>query len=260
MFADKDFDGDPIRVKPVSQNEDLSLIVIEEEENTVTVLDEATGEEIVFEKAKIRYPDGSKLAGNWVAKEPNQHREKVYVNGVDVSVLVSREMYFDQHGKPITTSLKDHTKEIIKEKFASLDDFLNKWNTTDRKEAIIAELQEQGVMVEALYEAVDKQVDLFDLICHVAYDKPPLTRKERANNVKKRNYFTKYGDQARKVLEALLEKYADQGIENIENIQILTVPPINEFGSVTEIIKAFGRREEYEKAIKELENELYKVA
>ena len=177
-----------------------------------------------------------------------------------LAVLISRELYFDQHGKPITTSLKDHTKEIIKGQYASLDDFLNRWKASERKEAIIAELLEQGVMVEALYEAVDKQVDLFDLISHVAYDQPPLTRKERANNVKKRNYFTKYGDQAKKVLEALLDKYADQGIENIENIQILTVPPINAFGSVTEIIQAFGSREAYEKAIKELENELYKIA
>jgi type I restriction enzyme R subunit len=257
LFADKDFDGDPIRVKPVSQDEDLSMVVIDEEEDTVTVLDQESGEEIKFEKAKIRYPDGSPLNGNWVAREP---REKVYVNGVDVSVLVSREMYFDQHGKPITTSLKDHTKEIIKENFASLDVFLNKWKNSDRKEAIIAELIDQGVMVEALYEAVDKQVDLFDLICHVAYDQPPMTRKERANNVKKRNYFTKYGEQARNVLEALLDKYADQGIENMENIQILTVPPISDFGSVTEIIKVFGSREAYDKAIKELENELYKVA
>jgi type I restriction enzyme R subunit len=197
--------------------------------------------------------------GNWIVKEPEAKREKIYVNGVDVSVLVSRELYFDRNGKPITTSLKDHTREIIKGKYASLDEFLNKWNSTERKEAIIAELAEQGVMVEALYEAVGKQVDLFDLICHVAYDQPPMTRKERANNVKKRNYFTKYGEKARKVLEALLDKYADQGIENIENIQILTVPPISEFGSVTEIIKAFGSREEYEKAIRELENELYKV-
>jgi len=260
LFADKDFDGDPIRVKPVSEKEDLSLIIIEEEENTVKVLDEATGEEITFEKVSVRYPDGSKLGGNWMAKDPGQQREKVYVNGVDVSVLITRELHFDQQGRPITTSLKDHTKEIIKEQFASLDDFLNKWKGSDRKEAIIAELIEQGVMVEALYEAVDKQVDLFDLICHVAYDQPPMTRKERANNVKKRNYFNKYGEQARKVLEALIDKYADQGIENIENIQILTVPPINEFGSVTEIIKVFGSREAYEKAIKELENELYKVA
>ncbi|MBS1488946.1 MAG: DEAD/DEAH box helicase family protein [Bacteroidetes bacterium] len=255
LFADKDFDGDPIRVKPVSQDEDLSLVVIEEEENTVTVLDEATGEEIKFEKATIRYPDGSKLDGTWVVKEP---REKIYVNGVDVSVLVSREMYFDQHGKPITTSLKDHTKEIIKEKFASLDDFLNKWNTTDRKEAIIAELQEQGVMVEALYDAVNKEVDLFDLICHVAFDQPPLTRKERANNVKKRNYFTKYGDQAKKVLEALLDKYADEGITNIESIEVLRVNPFDEFGSPLEIINEFGSKEKYLQAVKELEIELYK--
>lgn len=260
LFADKNFDGDPIRVKPVTQDEDLSLVVIEEEEDTVTVLDEATGEEIIFEKAIIRYPDGSQLQGDWIFKDPKVYREKVYVNGVNVSVLISRELHFDQHGRPITTSLKDHTKEIIKEQFASLDDFLNKWKNSDRKEAIIAELIDQGVMVEALYEAVDKQVDLFDLICHLANDKPPMTRKERANNVKKRNYFTKYGEQARNVLEALLDKYADQGIENMENIQILTVPPISEFGSVTEIIKVFGSREAYDKAINELENELYKVA
>lgn len=257
LFADKDFDGDPIRVKPVSQDEDLSMVVIDEEEDTVTVLDQESGEEIKFEKAKIRYPDGSPLNGNWVAREP---REKVYVNGVDVSVLVSREMYFDQHGKPITTSLKDHTKEIIKENFASLDDFLNKWNSTERKEAIITELQDQGIMVEALYDAVGKQVDLFDLICHVAYDQPPLTRKERANNVKKRNYFTKYGEQAKQVLEALLDKYADEGITNIESIEVLRVNPFDAFGSPVEIISNFGSKEKYLQAVKELEFELYKTA
>jgi type I restriction enzyme R subunit len=256
LFADPHFDGEPIRIKPVSQDTDLGGVVDEEEQATEPVIDTATGEALDLTRPSLPYPPPEFPPPT--AREGA--REKVYVNGVDVSVLISRELYFDQHGKPITTSLKDHTKEIIKGQFASLDEFLNKWKSTDRKEAIIAELIEQGVMVEALYEAVDKQVDLFDLICHVAYDQPPLTRKERANNVKKRNYFTRYGDQARKVLEALLEKYADQGIENIENIQILTVPPINEFGTVTEIIKAFGSREAYEKAIKELENELYKVA
>jgi len=255
LFADPAFDGDPIRIKPVTEETDLGGIIDEEETQEEPIIDIETGEEIILEQPEIRYPEP-----NFPETEAREPRQKVYVNGVDVSVLISRELHFDQHGRLITTSLKDHTKEIIKEQFASLDDFLNKWNNSDRKEAIIAELIDQGVMVEALYEAVDKQVDLFDLICHVAYDQPPLTRKERANNVKKRNYFTKYGDQARKVLEALLEKYADQGIENIENIQILTVPPINEFGSVTEIIKAFGSREEYEKAIRDLENELYKVA
>lgn len=255
LFADTAFDGDPIRVKPVTEETDLGNIVDEEEANEEPIVDIETGEEVIMEAPEIRYPEP-----DFSPTEVNEPREKVYVNGVDVSVLISRELHFDQHGKPITTSLKDHTREIINEQYTSLDDFLNKWKNADRKEAIIAELTEQGVMVEALYEAVDKQVDLFDLICHVAYDQPPMTRKERANNVKKRNYFTKYGEQARKVLEALLDKYADQGIENIENIQILTVPPINQFGSVTEIIKAFGSREKYEKAIKELENELYKVA
>ena len=153
------------------------------------------------------------------------------------------------------------TKEIIKEQFASLNDFLNKWKGSDRKEAIIAELAEQGIMVEALYEAVDKQVDLFDLICHIAYDQPPLTRKERANNVKKRNYFTKYGDQARNVLEALLDKYADEGIENIESMEVLQVKPLSNFGSTLEIVNGiFGSRENYLRAIKDLENELYTVA
>jgi type I restriction enzyme R subunit len=147
-----------------------------------------------------------------------------------------------------------------KKSYTSLDDFLNIWKQSDRKEAIIAELKEQGVLVEELYKAVNKEVDLFDLICHIAFDQPPLTRKERAHNVKKRNYFVKYGEQTRKVLEALLEKYADQGIENIEDINILTIPPISEYGSVTEIIQLFGSKDQYEHAVKELENELYKVA
>jgi type I restriction enzyme R subunit len=190
----------------------------------------------------------------------NEPKNKIYVNGVDVSILISRELYFDSNGKPITTSLKDHTKEIIKGKFASLDDFLLKWNDADKKEAIINELIEQGVMVEALYDAVDKEVDLFDLICHVAFDQPPLTRKERANNVKKRNYFTKYGEQARKVLETLLDKYADEGVENIESIEVLRVKPFDEYGSPIEIIQEFGSKIKYLEAVKELEYELYKKA
>ena len=255
LFADPDFDGDPIRIKPVTEETDLKGIVDEEENNTTPIIDEESGEEVEIIKPEIRYPEPQSTES--VAREP---RQKIYVNGVDVSVLVSRELYFDQHGKPITTSLKDHTKEIIKGKYVSLDDFLHKWNNADRKEAIIKELQEQGVLVEALMEAVDKKVDLFDLICHIAYDQPPLTRKERANNVKKRDYFAKYSVQSRKVLEALLEKYADEGIENIESMEVLRVNPLNEFGSPVEIIKEFGSKEEYLKAVKELENELYKTA
>ena len=252
LFADPQFDGDPIRVKPINLDDDLSNIINEEEGSDLVLVDDLTGEAVTLEP-EVRYPE---ILDNSMLREP---RSKVYVNGVDVSVLISRDMYFDSAGKPITTSLKDHTKEIIKGKFASLDAFLTRWNTADKKEAIIKELEEHGVMVEALKAAVNREVDLFDLICHVAYDQPPLTRKERANNVRKRNYFTKYGEEARRVLETLLDKYADEGILNIESMDILKVKPLTDHGSPLEIIQNFGSKANYLMAVKELENELYNV-
>ncbi|MFZ4740405.1 MAG: EcoAI/FtnUII family type I restriction enzme subunit R [Bacteroidales bacterium] len=254
LFADKDFDGDPIRIKPISENVDLTGIIDEEENDVTPIIDDITGEEIEIKKPEIPYPEFNLEEG-----KVEEYKRKVFVNGVDVTVLISRELYFDQNGKPITTGLKDHTKEIIIGKYKSLDDFLNRWNSAERKEAIIAELQEQGILVEALYEAVNKEVDLFDLICHIAYDQPPLTRKERVNNVKKRDYFTKYGELAKKVLETLLDKYADEGIENIESMEVLKVKPLTQYGSPMEIIKEFGSKEKYLDALKELENELYKT-
>jgi type I restriction enzyme R subunit len=253
LFADKDFDGDPIRIKPVTQETDLTSIVDEEEKDNSPIIDQESGIEINIQKPVIRYPESSNTG------VIGESREKLYVNGVDVSVLVSREMYFDINGKPITTSLKDHTKEIIKGQFGSLDEFLLKWNSSEKKELLIKELESQGVLVEALRDAVNREVDLFDLICHVAYDQPPLTRKERANNVKKRNYFTKYGEQARKVLEALIDKYADEGITNIESMDILKVKPLDEFGGPLEIINQFGGKAKYMEAVKELEYELYNI-
>jgi type I restriction enzyme R subunit len=254
LFADKDFDGDPIRIKPVTEETDLSGIIDEEENFDTPVIDEETGEEIEV-KPDIRYP-----LPQTQTSLVNEPRQKVYVNGVDVSILISREMYFDNNGKPITTSLKDHTKELIKGQYASLDDFLTRWKNTDKKETIIKELEDQGVMVEALRDAVNREVDLFDLICHVAFGQPPFTRKERANNVKKRDYFTKYGEQARKVLETLLEKYADEGVTNIESMDILKVKPLTDYGSALEIVNGiFGGKKNYTEAIKELEQELYKT-
>jgi type I restriction enzyme R subunit len=250
-FADPEFDGDPIRVKPASEDTDLTIITDEEQAELTPIIDEISGAEIVISQPPLRDPSS--------LYKPEK-RSKQYVNGVDVSVLVSRELYFDNDGKPISISLKDYTKNIIQQKYTSLDDFLLTWNQASKKEAIINELKEQGVMVDALYDAVDKQVDLFDLICHVAYDQPPLTRKERANNVKKRNYFTKYGENARKVLETLLEKYADEGVENMESIEVLRVKPFDEYGSPVEIIKHFGDKQHYFDAVRELENELYKQA
>jgi len=253
LFADREFDGDPMRVKPIDQNTDLSNIINEIDDKEV-IIDEISNQEICFQAPQIRQPIEYKEGLE------KQKRQKIYVKGIDVSLLVSREMYFDKNGQSIITSLTDHTKGIIQEKFVSLNDFLKKWNSADRKEAIIKELEEQGILVEALSQAVDRELDLFDLICHIVYDQPPLTRKERAENVKKRNYFTKYGEQARKVLESLLNKYADEGIENIESMEVLRVSPLVEFGSVMEITNIFGGKEQYLQALRELENELYKGA
>jgi type I restriction enzyme, R subunit len=252
LFADKDFDGDPIRVKVIDDDEtDIGKILDEEETDETPIIDPETGEPIVIEPPKIRNPFST---ADFVPQK------KVVVNGVDVSVLVSRELSFDKDGKLITRKLTDYTKEIVTDQFATLDDFLNKWNDSDKKESIISELEQQGVPVDDLINSVDKKLDLFDLICHVAFDQPPLTRSERANNVRKRNYFTKYGDKAREVLEALLDKYADEGIENIESLDVLKVLPFTEIGSRPEIINGiFGGKDKYLNAVKELENELYKV-
>jgi type I restriction enzyme R subunit len=166
----------------------------------------------------------------------------------------------DGNGKLITGSLKDYTRQKVLEQYQSLDEFLNKWNQADKKQAIIDELIEQGVVFENLKEAISKEMDIFDLICHTAFDQPPLTRSERVNNVKKRDYFTKYGEQARKVLEALLDKYADEGIENIEDMKVLQVNPFDAFGSPIEIVKLFGGKRQYQQALIALEQEIYKAA
>jgi type I restriction enzyme R subunit len=169
-------------------------------------------------------------------------------------------MYFDHNGRPITVSLKDYTRQQILGQYSSLENFLTCWNQANQKAAIIHELSEQGVLVEDLQKAVNRELDVFDIICHVAFDQPPLTRKERANNVKKRNYFTKYGDAARKVLEALLDKYSEQGVENLESMEVLKVQPFDQFGSPYEIVNLFGSKQNYLAAIRELEQAIYQEA
>jgi len=252
LFADPDFDGDPVRIKVTTEGEDISIIESEEEADPTAVIDGESGQEIVLVPPR-GYPVPPRTPFI-------NEQEKVFVNGVDVTVLLAREMYFDSQGKPITENLKDYTRKRVQTKYSSLDFFLNAWNEADRKEAIIRELEEQGVLVDALESAVNKELDLFDLICHTAFDAPPLTRKERANNVKKRNYFTKYGETAKKVLEKLLDKYADEGLENLESMDVLKVTPFDEFGTPKEIIDSFGGKDKYLKAIKELEKEIYQTA
>jgi type I restriction enzyme R subunit len=185
---------------------------------------------------------------------------KYYVQDVEVSVVAERVQYYDKDGKLITESLKDYTRKKVKEEYRSLDSFLKTWRKAEQKQAVIAELEERGLLLEALAEEVGKDYGPFDLICHVVFDQPPLTRRERANSVRKRNYFTKYKDKARAVLDALLDKFANEGIENIESLDILKVPPINGLGTPLELVQAFGGKDAFLKALAELEAELYEAA
>jgi type I restriction enzyme R subunit len=180
---------------------------------------------------------------------------------------VEKVQYYDKERGLVTMSLRDFTKQNILNMYSSLDSFLTTWNQVDRKQAIISELVEHGVFIDELKSKVGKDLDPFDLICHVAFDMPPLTRSERANNVKKRNYFAEYGDIGKKVLESLLDKYSDQGVEAIEDalerdniVDFLRVPPFNEIGTPIQIIDKFGGKQKYLKALKELEEEIYKAA
>lgn len=180
------------------------------------------------------------------------------VDDVDVSVVAERVQYYGQDGRLITESLKDYTRKTVAGQYSSLDEFLSRWSEAKKKTAIVDELEEHGVLFDALREQVGKEYDPFDLICHVVYDKPPLSRKERAENVRKRSYFEKYGAEAREVLDAVLKKYSDEGLFDLENIEVLKVDPISSIGTPVEIINGiFGGREKYISAIRGLEKCLY---
>lgn len=191
--------------------------------------------------------------------EEGSKRVKFVVSDVPVKVVAERVQYYDKEGKLITESLKDYTRATVRKEFASLDSFLNRWSKALKKNLIIQELEGQGLLLHALEEEVGKNYDPFDLICHVVYDKPPLSRKERAEAVRKKNYFARYGEKARAVLDALLDKYADSGIENIESLEVLKVQPINQLGTPFEIINIFGGKDKYLAALRGLETQIYAV-
>jgi len=185
---------------------------------------------------------------------------KVYVDGVNVAIIAERVEYLDEDGKLITESLRDFTKKALNKRFASLDAFLRRWKETDRKQAILEELSAEGLLLEPISEELGKQFDAFDLICHVAFDRPPLTRRERAENVRKRDVFTKYGPQARAVLDALLTKYQDDGVLDLDDPRILQIAPFDAMGTPVQLIREFGGREEFEQAVHELQSALYQEA
>lgn len=250
LFADKAFDGEPVMIyepkgdeSPVPPDE-VPEIILDENGNPIP---SDIGDEGEVIPPNIDFPD----------TEPGSKRVKYVLGDVTVYVVSERVQYYGPEGKLITESLKDYTRSTVRRDYSSLDQFLLRWSKADRKAAILQELEEHGLLLEPLAEEVGKDFDAFDLICHVAFDQPPLTRRERAENVKKRNYFAKYGEQARKVLESLLEKYADTGIKNIEYIQILTLDPFKEMGTASELVAAFGGKPAYIAALHELEENLY---
>lgn len=182
------------------------------------------------------------------------------VDDVPVTIVTERVQYLDAEGKLITESLKDYTRKTVRKAYASLQDFLTAWKDAQLKQVIVEELASRGVFLDELAEQVGRDFDAFDLVCHVAFDQPPLTRRERAEKVRKRNVFAQYGEKARAVLEALLDKYADAGIKSVESTDILKLDPFGAFGTPVEIIGLFGGRQSYLDAIQALEEQLYRGA
>ncbi|MBI5995668.1 EcoAI/FtnUII family type I restriction enzme subunit R [Clostridium perfringens] len=240
LFADPDFDGEPVVI--YEPNEGENIIPPETQENS----DDADIDGDSF---------GNKNSG---IVEKNKTKSKYRLSDVEVNVISERVQYYDKDGKLVTESLKDYSKKNILAEFSDLDTFIRKWNSEDKKQAIIDELIEHGVLLDALREEIgNPDIDDFDLICHIAYDKKPLTRHERANNVKKRGYLYKYSDMAQKVLESLLDKYSSDKCVELTDTKVLELKPFDEFGNPLKIVKAFGGKKKYIEAIKELEKEIY---
>jgi type I restriction enzyme R subunit len=247
LFADPKFDGEPVVI--YEPKPDDPVVPPEDIENAAP--------EMVTESP----PSYEAISDD---ESRGESPTKYYLDDVDVRTAIERAQYLDADGRLITESYRVHLRDDIKKnlcaQFGSLTDFLRRWSDAERKQAVIDELRDQGIPLEALQEAVPdgNQIDVFDLIAHIAFDQKPLTRQERANNVKKRNYFAKYSGQAKVVLEALLEKYADHGIQDLEDAKILELPPFDQYGTKTQIRRGiFGSAQNYTQAINELEQALY---
>lgn len=245
-FADPAFDGEPVQIyepavdDPIAPPDDI--LPIDEDGEP---LPDIPG----THETSINQP-GSPLPRIGL-------RKKIYVDGIGASVVAERVEYLDEHGKLVTETLRDFTKKALKKRFSSLSDFLRRWKVAERKQAIIEELEAEGLPLEPIADELGKDLDPFDLICHIAFDRKPLTRRERAANVKKRDVFTKYRGQARAVLDALLGKYADEGVLNLDDTNILTIPPLSALGTRVELVRAFGGKKGFVAAVHELQAALY---
>ncbi|MGL5949397.1 MAG: EcoAI/FtnUII family type I restriction enzme subunit R [Aeromonas sp.] len=263
LFADERFDGEPervIKLTPEDTNDPEHDLTQSEPTAGNGATDQPEPQATALGEEPGDYgTDGSNTADTGPLGDPEPSVNKYHINGVAVSVIAERVQYYDTDGKLVTESFKDYTKKTLLKECATLDAFTKRWQAAQRKQAIMDELAQEGVLWEVLQQEVGKDLDPFDLICHVVYDQPPLTRRERANNVKKRNYFNKYNDTAQLVLSNLLDKYADQGVTEIETKDALKVAPFTEFGRPLELAKkGFGGPKQFEQAITELEHEIYR--
>ena len=246
LFADPDFDGEPEVVYEFGEDDEI---------------DDTDGAAPSAEGQGMDDADDDPGAGiDFEDDDDHKPRRRYVVDGVPVWVVSERVQYLGADGKLITESLTDYTKRKVRNEYRSLDDFLGRWTTAERKRAVIEELQEHGILLDALREEVGADFDDFDLVCHVAYDAKPKTRSERAKSVLDSDYFARFGDVGRKVIEALLNKYADEGISNIEDFEILKIPPFSQLGSFVELAETLGGREGFEKTVRELEELLYAAA
>lgn len=246
-FADPDFDGEPVQIYEPKEDEPIDPPEAPPTDEEGKPLPEAPGE-------------GETIIDNPGLPEtpPGGPRRKIYVDGIGATIIAERVEYLDESGRLVTESLRDFTKQALRKRFASLDDFLRSWNASERKQAILDELEAEGLPLDPIVEELGKDLDPFDLICHVAFDAKPLTRRERAENVKKRDVFTKYGPQARAVLNALLAKYADEGVLNLDDANVLRIAPFSSLGTPIELVRAFGGKPGFEKAVQELQSEIYR--
>lgn len=254
LFADKDFDGEPVQIyepgsgQPVAPPEPAMPSDIPGDAGT------PGGAANSLNPLDPLNPLGPFAGGGGAGAGPKKY---VLGNNVTVSVARERVQYLNAQGKLITESLRDYTRINLRKQYDSLDQFLQAWQQADRKAVLLQELEGQGVPLEALADEVGKDLDPFDLLLHVAYDQPPLTRRERARRVQKRNVFTQYGPVARKVLDALLDKYADEGIATIESNEVFKLQPFTDLGSPVELVRSFGGRPQYLSALQALEQALY---
>ena len=250
-FADPDFDGDPVQIYQPTGDDPMAPL---EEDGALGTVGEAGGADEIDGIEILIDPTNPGTIDTGGDSGPIR---KVYVDGVGAMILKERVEYLDADGNLITESLKDFTRKHLTKRFASMDDFLRRWNAEDRKQAIIDELADEGLDLNLIGAELNKDLDPFDLVCHIAFDAKPLTRKERADSVKKRDVFNRYGDKARAVLEALLEKYADEGVFDLDDTKILQINPFSHMGTPIELMRAFGKKPDYLRAVHDLQNALY---